>query len=445
MVIITTLAKGISSSFLLILSTLLPIILLISSIAPITSSAVVATTSTSTAITTPIQSPAPPLNQITSLSSNPNQFPNVSLQNQSSPSSTYSITTNTNTTTDTTPPDTAITSAVDGGNGANVENGGTISSSPSSSISFTFTGTDDFASVAGYQCSIDGLPAALCKSPVNVFNNNNNNNNNNLAPGNHTFQVRAIDTSGNVDPTSAIFSWTQQQQQQQQQIFPPPPSSSSSLTQPAIVEEPEGYNPSQDPNVVPYQNQSQSLAPSSSSPFLNQSLVPNINPYQQNQQPSPPLPPPPPSSLSTSGLPNPLMSPTNTTTDTTPPDTAITSAVDGGNGANVENGGTISSSPSSSISFTFTGTDDFASVAGYQCSIDGLPAALCKSPVNVFNNNNLAPGNHTFQVRAIDTSGNVDPTPAMFTWIIADVSDSNSDQQQNNEPLYNIQPITFGI
>jgi hypothetical protein len=435
MVIITTLAKRISSSFLLILVTLLSIILLVSSIAPITSSAtaVVVATSTSTAITTPIQSPAPPLNQITSLSSNPNQFPNVSLQNQSS-SSIDSIPTNTNTTTDITPPDTAITSAIDGSNGANIENGGTISSSsPSSSISFTFTGTDDFASVASYQCSIDGLPAALCKSPVNVFNNNNN-----LAPGNHTFQVRAIDTSGNIDPTPAIFSWTQQQ-------LP-----SSSLTQPAIVEEPEGYNPSQDSNVVPYQNQSQSLASSSSSsPFLNQSLVPNINPYQQNQQPSPPSPPSS-SSLSTPGLPNPLMSPTNTntTTDITPPDTAITSAIDGSNGANIENGGTISSSsPSSSISFTFTGTDDFASVASYQCSIDGLPAALCKSPVNVFNNNNnLAPGNHTFQVRAIDTSGNIDPTPAMFTWIIADVSgrsDSNSDQQQNSEPLY-IQPITFG-
>jgi hypothetical protein len=204
MVVITTGTKRIATSFLLTLVTSLSIILLISSIAPTTSSsaaAVVVVVATTTVTPTPIQSP-PFLNQTTSLSSNPTQFPNTSLQNQSSPSSPYSITTATNTTTaDTTPPDTAITSAVDDNSGANIQNGGTISS-PSSSISFTFTGTDDVASVvAGYQCSIDGLPAALCKSPVSVFNNNNQ------ASGNHTFQVRAIDTSGNVDPSPAIFTW----------------------------------------------------------------------------------------------------------------------------------------------------------------------------------------------------------------------------------------------
>jgi hypothetical protein len=205
MVVITTGTKRIATSFLLTLITSLSIILLISSIAPIISSSavvVVVAAAANTAATTPIPSP-PSLNQTTSLPSNSNQFPNISLQNQSSPSSppSSSITTPTNTTTDTTPPDTAITSAVDGSNGANIENGGTISSSPSSSISFTFTGTDDVASVvAGYQCSIDGLPAALCKSPVSVFNNN-------QAPGSHTFDVRAIDTSGNVDPSPAIFTW----------------------------------------------------------------------------------------------------------------------------------------------------------------------------------------------------------------------------------------------
>jgi hypothetical protein len=60
--------------------------------------------------------------------------------------------------------------------------------------------------------------------------------------------------------------------------------------------------------------------------------------------------------------------------DSIPPDTAITSAVDG-NGAAVQNGGTT---VSRSIQIAFTSTDNIA-VAGFQCSIDDLAAFACNS------------------------------------------------------------------
>jgi hypothetical protein len=95
--------------------------------------------------------------------------------------------------------------------------------------------------------------------------------------------------------------------------------------------------------------------------------------------------------------------------DTTPPMTAITSAVDGGGTAVAGGGSTLSSS----VTFTFGGTDAVA-VAGFQCSLGGAAYAPCASPAAY---SALAAGGHTFQVRAFDTAGNVG-LPASFTWTI---------------------------
>jgi YVTN family beta-propeller protein len=97
--------------------------------------------------------------------------------------------------------------------------------------------------------------------------------------------------------------------------------------------------------------------------------------------------------------------------DTIPPDTVITSAIDGNNAAVLNGASTFSTS----IKIAFTGTDNVA-IAGFECSLDSSLFSRCTSPAVI---NNLATGiQHNFQVRAIDTSGNRDPTPASLSWTI---------------------------
>ncbi len=65
--------------------------------------------------------------------------------------------------------------------------------------------------------------------------------------------------------------------------------------------------------------------------------------------------------------------------------------------------------------FIFSGND----ILSYECQLDSGDFENCISPIYI---KNLNEGSHTFKVRAIDEAGNIDPTPASYTWII------------NNEP-----------
>ena len=75
-------------------------------------------------------------------------------------------------------------------------------------------------------------------------------------------------------------------------------------------------------------------------------------------------------------------------------------------------GGPSGSTTNSSPSFTFSSSE---SGSTFECSLDGSAFAACSSPRAY---SNLALGEHTFRVRATDTSGNVDVSPASRTWTI---------------------------
>lgn len=98
--------------------------------------------------------------------------------------------------------------------------------------------------------------------------------------------------------------------------------------------------------------------------------------------------------------------------DTTAPDTAITE-------------GPTDPSSSGSASFSFTGTDDatlddatLASDLVFQCRLDSQDEAAFEACSRPKTYSNLATGSHTFEVRAVDEAGNVDATPASYTWRI---------------------------
>ena len=115
-----------------------------------------------------------------------------------------------------------------------------------------------------------------------------------------------------------------------------------------------------------------------------------------------------------------------TITQTQPPsNTAITSAKDG-NGNPVQNDG---STTSISITFTVRATAGTNPIAGFQCSLDNNPFSPCGTPnanPTTITYNSLQPGQHVFKVRALDTQGNVDPTPATFSWFVTQQSPPNN-------------------
>jgi hypothetical protein len=85
--------------------------------------------------------------------------------------------------------------------------------------------------------------------------------------------------------------------------------------------------------------------------------------------------------------------------DTTPPDTTITS-------------GPSATTTSTDARFQFTSSDANSS---FECRLDGGAWVICASPKDYAG---LTAGGHTFEVRARDAAGNIDRSPASQTWTV---------------------------
>ena len=252
------------------------------------------------------------------------------------------------------------------------------------SPSFTFSSPDNSAS---FQCRLDSNNAAdwaSCSSPKAYSS---------LADGTHTFEVRAVDTAGNPDPTPASRTFTVDTNAPETQIDSGPSGTTNDASPSFTFSSPD--------NSASFQcrldsNNAADWA-SCSSPKAYSSLADGTHTFEVR-------------AVDAAGNPDPTPASRTFTVDTNAPETQIDSG---------PSGTTNDASPS----FTFSSPDNSAS---FQCRLDSNNAAdwaSCSSPKAY---SSLADGTHTFEVRAVDTAGNPDPTPASRTFTV----DTNAPETQ---------------
>jgi hypothetical protein len=327
----------------------------------------------------------------------------------------------------TAPPDTAIAS-------------GPASTTTDTSASFTFTSSPAGAS---FECSLDGAAFTACSSPQSYSG---------LTVATHTFQVRAVDASGNADPSPATATWTVES--------PPPPSGSNLVPNPSFEGSLAGWTAyggsvslasdgedgknaakltgggsgaygiytnawevasttagatytasawfrSETPGdelcvrirewtsagtVVAFQDacvtSTSAWRRAPAVSYTTQRSGGTLEAYVFDK-----------TATAGSSYEVDLVSLEPAGTSAAPPDTTIT---DGPSG-------TVAST---SASFSFAST---SSGATFACALDDAAFATCSSPQAY---TGLAAGTHTFQVRAVDAAGTGDPSPASRTWTV---------------------------
>jgi hypothetical protein len=227
-----------------------------------------------------------------------------------------------------------------------------------------------------FECSLDGGPYADCESPHELTG---------LSLGQHTLRVRATDLAQNVDETPAVYTWTI--------VAPPPPPNTTLDSAPAspTADASATFTFSSSTAGVTFEcaldgSEWQSCA----SPHIVGGLSEGPHRFEVRAKRS-------------FGVVDPTPAVHEWTVGLAP-DTELTATP---------------SSPTveTSAIFEFTGSDDRTPLLDidYECSLDGATFQSCSSPHEV---QGLAPGVHTFRVRAKDWTNTVDPTPAAHTWTV---------------------------
>jgi large repetitive protein len=233
--------------------------------------------------------------------------------------------------------------------------------SNNASPSFGFTTTDETT----IDCRLDGADFTPCTSPKHYAN---------LPDGPHTFSVRVADAAANV--AQATHAWTIETGPPTAALTSAPPGSSNSSAASFAfsANEPSSFECTLDNRGFEQ----------CSSPATYYGLGDGQHAFQVRARDavgnfSPPVS-------------------HSWTIDTTAPETTLGSKPKPATRA-------------TSAMFSFSASEN----ATFECSLDGAPFALCASPKSY---GRLARRNHRFAVRAIDSVGNADATPALHGWRI---------------------------
>lgn len=242
---------------------------------------------------------------------------------------------------------------------------------PTESTTATFTFSSDQPGVT-FECALDDAPGFLpCASPLTYTG---------LALGEHDFVVRAKDADGNVDPTPADHSWEIGDIPAPVNITSGPDATTESTSATFVF--------SADELAPVYECALDSLpfAPCASPKTYN-GLTFGAHTFQVRI-------------LNPAAVAEaPITTYAWTVIDLTVPDTVIDT-------------GPAAATGLSEATLDFHATEPLAT---FECSLNAEPFAPCATPVQY---NDLTPAEYTFAVRAIDPSGNVDPTPATHTWTV---------------------------
>jgi len=255
---------------------------------------------------------------------------------------------------DTTAPDTSITSSP-----SNPTN--------NTSASFSFSSPD---ATAAFECGIDSGTSAACVSPVTYTT---------LAEGPHTFTVRAHDPAENIDITPASYTWTIDTTAPDTLITANPPDPANNTSPSFSFSSPDAtatFDCSMDNGSF-----TACVSPKNYAALAEGNHTFNVR------------------AKDPAGNIDSTPASYSWTIDITPPDTLITSHP-------------VNPTSSTSGGFTFSSPDG---PAGFECHVVGWGYVPCWSPVYFAT---LIEGSYTVEIRAIDAAGNVDPTPASYTWTV---------------------------
>jgi uncharacterized repeat protein (TIGR01451 family) len=245
------------------------------------------------------------------------------------------------------------------------------------------TGTFSFSSEPGttFQCRIDQGPFVACSGSSQLVGAQQvgSHTTGTLLEGFHTFEVRAIDAAGNVDPTPASETWFVDLTPPVATFAMKPPDPSNNPNPQFIFASEPGatFECHLDADIFVACPATYTVGPNPLTSTTHTMYVRATDPVGNAQ-----------------------VTPTTYTwtVDLDPPDTTITR---------------LGATPSEAVvSFVLTSNE----AATFECNLDNTGFAACAS---TFTTPALSDGQHTLVVRAIDTAGNVDPTPAVHPWIVA--------------------------
>lgn len=238
---------------------------------------------------------------------------------------------------------------------------------------FEFSGSDNLSTGLTYECRKDSLAFASCLSPFAT----------NLAAGNHQFFVRAKDQAGNLS-TEASYSWKIDLSAPTVELTEKPKAQTN---QTAALFKFTGSDEGQALSKFECQMDGGAFV-SCSSPYSSSGLVQGAHVFGLRGYDS-------------VGNVSATLS-YSWSVDLSPPNVTITSKP-------------LLLTKETGAVFSFIATDAQTGISSIECSLDSSTFSPCSNNTSVYNN--LSPGNHLFQVKATDLTGNIS-APVKYQWTV---------------------------